>query len=154
MSKKLTLGAVLAVVISLALVAAGCGGGGKKGYALTKAEYASALSKICADFNAKQKSIAINSIEDLAAKGDELTSSFQDAIDKAKALQAPDEIKDTAKAFIDNGQKQVDLAKDVVEAAKAKDEAKVNEIGAKGSALDKESKDLANQLGATECAKD
>jgi len=145
--KKLVLGSTLALV----LVAAGCGGGSKT---LSKEEYGTQLNKICSDLNAKNKAIGDpNSIAEVATKGPKLLDAFDNAIADVKKLKPPAEIKDAAARFISLGEQERGLISDLIDAAKKKDDAKINELGSKIDPLDKESNDIAkNQRGAPACA--
>jgi hypothetical protein len=144
--KRITLGAVLV----LALAVAGCGGGGN---ALSKAEYSAKLNQICKDLNAKNKEIGEpNSLDELVAKGPQLADEFQTAIDKAKKLKPPAELKDAADRFISLSQQIHDKIDGLLDAAKKKDAKKLDEIGSSIDPLDKESNQIArNQLGAPAC---
>ena len=148
--KRLTLAGLF--VALAAVLAAGCGGGGSK--TLSKADYGTKLNQICADLNAKNKEIGEpSSIADIADKGPQLLDEFDKAIAGAKNLKAPDELKDAADRFISLGEQQRDLISQLVDAAKANDEAKINELGPKLDPLDKESNAIAkDQLGAPACA--
>ena len=141
----------LAAVLALALTAAGCGGGGSK--TLSKGEYSSKLNQLCADLNAKTKEIGEPStIADIADKGPQLLDEFDKTIGKVKDLKAPDELKDAADKFISLGEQQHDLISQLIDAAKNKDAAKINELGSKIDPLDQESNDIAkNQLDAPAC---
>lgn len=150
MKKALVLAAGL--VSLLAIVAAGCGGGGGGG-ALTKEEYASKLNAICEEYNAKQEEIGEpQSISDIGDLGPKIVDEFDKALDKAKDLNAPDEIADQASRFIELGEQQRDLLNDLIDAAKDNDTAKVQEIGSKIEPLSTESDQLSNDLGAPACA--
>jgi hypothetical protein len=145
--KRFAIGAVFV----LALAAAGCGGGGGK--SLSKEEYASKLNGICSDFNAKQKAIGRpQSISDLGDKGSKLLAAFDDAISKVKKLKPPGELKDRANRFVSLGEQERDLVSDLIKAIKAKDLAKAQQLGARIEPLDKESNNLARQMGAPACA--
>lgn len=154
MSKRFLTAAAAAVVVSLALVAAGCGGNGGGGEQLTAEEYAAALDKICADFNAAQEEIGEpESVEDLAELGGKIGDAADDLIAAVEDLSPPDELKDTAEKFVEGGKEQRALLGDLVDAAKDGDEAKINELAGRGEELDSESDALARELGAEECTK-
>lgn len=134
-----------------AVVAAGCGGGGSK--TLSKADYGTQLNQICTDYNAKQKEIGEPaSLADVADKGPKILDEFDKAISKAEKLKAPDEIKATRDEFLAKSKEQRDLLGQLVDAAKANDSAKAQELGTKLDPLSKETDALANQLGAPACA--
>jgi len=145
---------VLAVGLAslLAIVAAGCGGGGGSDK-LTKEEYASKLNAICDEYNAKQKEIGDpESLSDIGDKGPKIVDEFENAIDKAKNLNPPDEIADQVNRFISLAEQQRDLLNDLIDAAKDNDTAKVQEIGSKIEPLSTEGDQISNDLGAPACA--
>jgi hypothetical protein len=146
--KKVVLGAVA----GLALLAAGCGGGGGSSE-LTASEYSSQLNTICADFNTAQKKIGDpQSIEDLATLGPKIVDEFEKAISKAKDLNPPAELEEPANEFLSLADQQVVLINQLIDAAKSGDEAKVNEVGAKIDPLKTKSDDIAkNELKAPAC---
>ena len=145
--KKLVLGAVLA----LALTAAGCGGGGST--TLSKEEYGSQLNTICADYNAKVKEIGEpSSISELADKGPTLLDEFDAAIAKAEKLKAPDELAATRDEFFSKSKDLRNTISDIVDAAKANDSAKINELGPKADELSSQTDALGKKLGAPACA--
>lgn len=158
MKKRLTGVLALVVVVALAALVAGCGGGDdKKGYALSKSEYVAALNGICKEVNARVDEIG-KGVTDLKQglkdKGDELLAEYDGAIDRVEALNPPDELKDAHDRFVDTINKLRGLTDDAVKAAKDDDDetftSKTNEL----DEVDAESDKIAtDELGATECAK-
>jgi hypothetical protein len=145
--KRIAIGAVLV----LALVAAGCGGGGSK--TLSKEEYGSQLNQICKDYNAKVKEIGEpTSIPELGTKGPKLLDEFNGAIAKAEKLEPPSELKAKADKFVADAKELTGLLTQLIDAAKKNDTAKVQEVGVKADALSKEADSLGTQLGAAACA--
>jgi outer membrane murein-binding lipoprotein Lpp len=146
--KKVVLGAVVA----LALVAAGCGGSSSK--TLSADEYSSQLNTICADYNAAQKKIGDpQSLEDVGTLGPQIVDEFNKAIAKAKDLKPPAELESAANEFISLAGQQVDLINQLIDAAKAGDAAKANELGTQIDPITTKSDDLAkNELNAPACA--
>lgn len=144
--------AILASAGLLALGVAACGGGGSGGgEQLTAEEYAAELNAICEDFNATQEEFQPQSLEDFAELGPAVHDAFEEAITSAEALEPPDELADTADAFVAAGKEQLDLFSELIDAAAAGDEEKVSELAEEGSQADTESDALAEELGATAC---
>ena len=145
--KKLAIAGVLALV----LVAAGCGGGGGK--SLSKEEYSSQLNKICTQLNAKNKAIGDpQSIADVVTKGPQLQDAFQSAIDEVEGLNPPAELKDAHERFVSLGKQIHSKLDDLIEAAKKKNLAKAQQIGATVDPLNTESNEIARtKLGAPAC---
>jgi hypothetical protein len=145
---------VLGVAVSaFAIAAAGCGGGGG-GSALSKDEYSSQLNKICTELNAKNKEIGEpSSVAEVADKGPKLNDAFQNAIDEAGDLNPPDELKDAHNRFVSLGKQIHDKIDELIQAAKDKDQAKLQKVGGEIDPLNTESNDIAkNTLGAPACA--
>jgi hypothetical protein len=142
----------IAAVLVLALAAAGCGGGGGK--TLSKEEYSTQLNKICSDLNARQKAIGEpSSIDELVQKGPQLNDAFQKAIDQVGGLKPPDELKAAHERFLSLGKQIHSKIDDLLDAAKKKDQAKLQQIGTSIDPLNKESNRIAStQLGAPACA--
>ena len=149
MKKKLVIGAVAAV---LAIVAAGCGGGGG-GNSLSKEEYSSQLNKICTELNDKNNAIGDpQSIDEVVTKGPQLQDAFQSAIDEVENLNPPDELKDAHERFLSLGKQIHSKIDDLIAAAKKKDLAKAQQIGATIDPLNTESNEIARtKLGAPAC---
>ena len=149
LSSKKTIGLVAVAVASLALLAAGCGGGGGK--ALTKDEYASKLSQICKDSNAKLNALGLADMATFKAKGDEAVKIGEDTVKEFKALKAPDEVKDAAKTFTDSADQIVQDLKNAAEAAKKGDGAAFTATLTSAQNHGKANDGAATQIGATEC---
>ena len=146
--KKLAIAAVLALV----LIAAGCGGGGG-GTSLSKEEYSSQLNTICTELNDKNKAIGDpQSIDEVVTKGPQLQDAFQSAIDEVENLNPPDELKDAHERFVSLGRQIHSKIDDLIAAAKKKDLAKAQQIGATIDPLNTESNEIARtKLGAPAC---
>lgn len=147
--KRLASGALLMALV--AVLAAGCGGGGSK--ALSKEEYGSQLNKICQDANAdRKKAGTISSPADVVKKGPKLLAAFDRLISRAEKLKPPDEIKTDTDKVLSEAKQLRDLVSQVIDAAKANDVAKVVQLGAEGDALTKDLDALGTKLGAPACA--
>ena len=147
--KKVALAAAAALVL---LVAAGCGGGGG-GDELTAEEYSSQLNTICTELNDKNKAIGDpQSIDEVVTKGPQLQDAFQSAIDEVENLNPPDELKDAHERFVSLGKQIHSKIDDLIAAAKKKDLAKAQQIGATIDPLNTESNEIARtKLGAPAC---
>ena len=147
MSSNKAICLVAVPVASLALLAAGCGGG----KALTKEEYGSKLSQICKDSNAKLSGLGLTSQAAFKTKGDQAVQIGEDTLTEFKALKAPDEIKDAAKTFTDSAGQIVQDLKNANEAAKKDDTGGFTAAVASVQKHAKENDDAASEMGATEC---
>ena len=148
--KKVALAAAAALVL---LVAAGCGGGGG-GDKLTAEEYSSQLNTICTEFNDKQDAAGNpQSLADIGEIGPKVLDAFDSAIAEVEDLDPPSELEEAHNEFVDVGHQQRDVLSDLIDAAKDNDEAKAQELAAKGNDLDKKSDAIAtDELKAPACA--
>ena len=148
--KRLAGGALLVALGAVA--AAGCGGGGGGSKTLSKADYGTQLNQICTDYNAKQKAIGTpTSLADVGVKGPKILTEFDKAIATADKLKAPDEIKSTRDDFFTKSKAQRDLIGQLIDAAKANDAAKAQELGGKADGLNTDIQAMAKELGAPAC---
>jgi hypothetical protein len=144
--KRFAIGAVLVLAL-----AAGCGGGGSK--TLTKAEYASQLNRLCADYNARINAIGRPATPaDLATKGPKLLAEFEKTISKAEKLEAPAELEADAAAFVDAAKELDRSISALLDAAKKNDSAKVGQLVTKADAVAARGDALGRKLGAPACA--
>jgi hypothetical protein len=137
--------------ILIAVLTTGCGD-----EALTKEQYVSKLNAMCADFSEQEKRIGEpQTLADLGEKGPRILDAFENAIvDKVDNLKPPDEIAGQADRMADLAHQQRDVLSGLVDAAKANDLAKVQELSSKNAALNQEANAIARDLGATSCAED
>jgi hypothetical protein len=137
--------------VALAGVLAGCGGGGGK---LDKHAYASKLSAMCQDFNAREKKIGEpQSLDDVAARGSQILAAFDEAIrHKVRGLRASDAIAAQARRFRELADEQHDVLAALVTAAKQNDPEKALQLDARNRAVNREAGSIARALGARGCA--
>jgi uncharacterized protein YPO0396 len=140
---------------AVALLAAGCGGGGEAG-GLTKEEFVAQLDEICADFNAKQDEIGEpETIEEVAEQGPQVQAEFEAAVERIRDLgDPPAEIAEDADRFLEIADESQRLIGDLVEAAEENDLERASQIAEEGQALNDESEEIARELGAENCAED
>ena len=137
---------------ALALVATGCGS--KKGkYSASKTDYANAMNVVCKTINAKVKTIGISSLEDIKGqKGSDFLAAVDDALSSIDKLGTPpSEIKDAVAEYVSLQKANDDTFKKAIEAAKAGDTAKANEIGGTLGDNDAKLDAAANTIGAPAC---
>lgn len=140
---------------AVALLAAGCGGGGEAG-GLTKEEFVAQLDEICADFNAKQDEIGEpETLEDIVEQGPRVQDEFEAAVERIRGLgEPPAEIAEDADRFLEIADESQRLIGDLVEAAEDEDLQRATEIAEEGQALNDESEQIAEELGAPSCAEE
>ena len=143
--------AVAMLIGALALIVSGCGSK-KKSYSASKAEFGAAAGSICTTFNKKSKELAMESVEDIATKGDDFLALVEDAVKKTKGLgDPPAELKSYLDDYFAQNDKAIALFKQLIEAAKAKDEAKVQSLSEQISPINDAMDADAKALGANAC---
>jgi len=128
-----------------AAVIAGCGSSNRT------ESYGGLISKanaICADVNAQTKSAVSSKDFDKALRVGEA------GIKKLKALKPPDKLKDSYQTFLGALDSSDPLAKELVAAIDANDQAKAQSLQARSDAANKQVDQAALDVGLTECAKD
>jgi hypothetical protein len=140
-----------AVVAALATALAACGGG--SGERLSRDAFVSKADAACRDLVQRQQELAApTSIDGIPAYADKALPILDDALKKLRSLRPPTELQ----AGVDSWLKRLGESRAVLEdlrsAAKDGDAAKVRAVGAKGTNLDSNAKDLARALGLTDCA--
>jgi len=105
------------------------------------------------ELNDKNKAIGDpQSIDEVVTKGPQLQDAFQSAIDEVENLNPPDELKDAHERFVSLGKQIHSKIDDLIAAAKKKDLAKAQQIGATIDPLNTESNEIARtKLGAPAC---
>jgi hypothetical protein len=147
-SKKLFVTIAFAVV-ALALLAAGCGGGGSK--KLTKDEYASQLSAACTASNDKLNALGLTDMASFKAKGDQAVTIAEDTVKQFESLTPPDELSEASKTFNASANEIVDDIKNANEAAQKDDATAFQAAGTSVQNHSKENDDAAREIGATDC---
>jgi hypothetical protein len=139
------------LVVALATMLAGCGGGETK---LDRQAYAAKLSAMCEDFAAREKKIGEpHTLDDVAERGPQIVQAFDEAIrDQVRGLKASEEIAAQARRFREIADEQHDVLTALAVAAKQNDPEKVLELNARNQALNREAGSIARALGAAECA--
>ncbi|HEX9415920.1 MAG TPA: hypothetical protein VF895_04365 [Gaiellaceae bacterium] len=142
-----------ALLALVGLVAAGCGGGGKKGSALSKDDYVAALNKICTNANSQLSSLGLsNTIDSFKTDGDQVVKIGEDTVDKIKALSPPDEVKAAAQEFTEATEHAVSDLKDATSAAKSGDQSKFTQALTHAQSDSAKGDAAASEMGADGCA--
>lgn len=145
-------GGLVAVAIAVAVLAAGCGGGGGGGNRLTKEEYITQADAICKAANAKIDALGTPAtLDEIAKLAEQATSIQQQALDDLRALKPPAEDEATLNKAYDLVEQQVTFGKQIEEAAKAGDQAKIQEIVAQVTPINQQADQIAKDYGLVEC---
>jgi hypothetical protein len=143
-------GSVAALVGVLALLAAGCGGGGEE--PLSKAEFQSQANAICAKYEKQLNALGTpSSIDEIPDLVQQALVILNKEIDEIAALNPPDELQSDFDKMIAASNKTKAAANDLSAAAKSGDQAAVQKALEDGNAASDEADQLATGLGLGEC---
>lgn len=149
--RRLVIMGLFAIVTVLVL--SSCGGGGNK--RLTKAEFAAKANALCASFNKADKAAGSpTSLAEAVAYFEKLTPLYEKRVTDLDALKPPADEQATVDKIVALEKDEAAVAKQLLAALKANDQAKANELVASGNANSKKAKVLYKELGLTECAKE
>lgn len=132
---------------ALALVGAGCGDDNDT---LSYDDTGTEISAICERINGQAEQLTGQPAHD-APILDELVPDFEEAIQEVRDLDADEELADVRDAFADNGEEQLAIIEEAQTAAESGDRKEYVATVRESRSLDKESNELASQLGATGC---
>ena len=137
---------VMGGVCALALVGAGCGDDDND--TLSYDDTGTEIGEIC-------DTVSFDGLngkpENDAPILEEAVPKFEDAVQEVRDLEVNEELEETRDAFADNADQQVAVIKEAQAAAEAGDAKKYRTTIEEAEPLDKESDELASQLGATGC---
>ena len=135
-----------------AVLAAGCGGGG--GSRLSRADYAKQADKICSTYNAKLNALPQpKSQAELSAFVGKAVPLVSDASDRLAELKPPQDEESIANAWNRANSDIVRALERLRDAAKAKDNAKMQTALADGNKANSRANTLAKTLGMDACSK-
>ena len=134
----------------LVLLATACGGGGDAH--LSKDEFQTQANAICAKYEEQLKAIGPPaSIEAIPDVVDQALAILNKEIDEIGALNPPEELQSNFDKLLAATERTKAAADDLATAAKAGDQAAVQQALDDGNAASKEADDLACDLGLDEC---
>jgi hypothetical protein len=134
---------------ALALVAAGCGDDDND--ALSYEDTGTEIGAIC---DTVQFDGLNGKPENDAPILEEEVPKFEDAVQEVRDLEVNEELEEIRDQFTDNADQQVEIIKEAQAAAEAGDAKEYRSVIQSAEPLDKESDELASQLGATGCIED
>jgi hypothetical protein len=141
-----------ASALLVAVLVAGCGGGG--GGRLSRADYAKQADKVCTTYNAKLNAIPQPKNQaELAAFVDKAVPLVSDASDRLSELKPPQDEQRIADSWNRANSDIVRALERLRDAAKAKDNAKMQAALADGNKANSRANTLAKTLGMNACSK-
>jgi hypothetical protein len=169
-SSRIGLAAAAGCIAVGALAVAGCGGGststtgasGASGVAgttpLSQSEFVSQANAACKESNGKVAALkaptATSSIQDQIPTLEQDITIANDTYTKLSAITPPSNLQAKYTAYLSDGKGQIAFANQLLDAAKANDTSKLQQIATKLNAGKAQTDSEAKALGLTECAKD
>lgn len=145
--RKAALGALVVVLLS------GCGGGGKKGPELTRAQYVADLNKLCTSANRQVAALRLTTdIATWKQNGPRAYKIAKQTVDGFKALTPPDALRDAADAHNRASSQVVEAVKDASDAARTGDRKKFDDAISRQQNFGLRSNAAASKIGAAACA--
>jgi hypothetical protein len=167
---RVGLAAIAGCIAVGALALAACGGGsststgasgasGASGSApLSQDEFVSQANAVCKEENDKTAALkapsATASIQDQIPTLEQDIAIANDTYTQLNAITPPSNLQAKYAAFLSDGKGQIALANRLLDAAKANDTSKLQQMPAKANAINAQTNADANALGLTECASD
>jgi hypothetical protein len=139
------------LLVACALALGGCGGedGGDR---LSKAELVSRADSICKTYEARLDALGTpENQEQLADFADKALPIARQGRDDLADLEPPEELEDEYDAWLEQGDRAIDIVERLRDAAKDGDSAEVQKIAGEAEATDREANRLARQLGFRQC---
>jgi hypothetical protein len=142
----------VAVILTVASVLAGCGGGDDGGGRLSQAELVSQADAICKDYEGKLNALTPPvSAEEVVEFADKSVPIAQEGTAALGELRPPEALQETYDAWLAQGEKAIDIVKRLRAAAQEGDQPELQRIAAEAQSTDAESNRLADELGLKEC---
>jgi hypothetical protein len=144
-----TAGRLAAAIAVLALAA--CGGGGD-GDELTADEFRQQADSICAEFEGRLDELGTpESLDDLEGYVDDAVPILEEGTNRLGELQPPDELEEDWNRAMEINREQLENVRELQDAVADGDQARVAELLQQSDEAREESKQLAADLGLTEC---
>lgn len=141
---------LLALVMATTLAVAGCGASDE----LSAGEFKTEVNDLCKSVNTdlKKKTRGLNGrVANDAKKIGAIIEPIEQANADFGELEPPEELKDEAEAFAESNEKQLEIDREAVEAAKEGDQKAYDAALAELQKLDAEGDKRAKAIGATAC---
>jgi hypothetical protein len=141
--------ALVLAAAALALVAAGCGGGGK---AVSRDTYTRSAESVCASLDEKGSAISQPStIAELAPFARKSAALLRDAVKELRTLEPPDELAEANTRWLDALDEVRIKLEDLARAAEARNEQTVTRLAGELDAAQARANDAARELGLRAC---
>jgi hypothetical protein len=142
--------ALLASVVTLLLAA--CGGGSDKDHALTADQFRQQADSICRQYEDKVKALGSpSSLDELGDYVDQVIPIIEEGNGKLDDLQPPAELADDWGRAMKLQDQNLGVAKDLQQAIRDQDPAKVQELIQRLDETDAKSNEIARGIGLEDC---
>ena len=142
--------ALLAGVLTVLLAA--CGGGSGEDHALTADQFRQQADSICTQYEDKIKALGSpSSLDDLGDYVDQVIPIIEEGNGKLDDLQPPAELADDWDRAMELQDQNLGVAKDLQQAIRDQDTAKVQELLQKLDETDAKSNEIARGIGLEDC---
>jgi hypothetical protein len=137
----------------LAAVIAGCGG--EEGERLARDEWIARADSICAEASRELDALGEpGTPAELAELSDEAAAIAERQLDRLRDLRPPTEVEDDYTRMLDLTDDQIEISREIADAAREGDPAAVQALVEEGRSLDDEADELAARYGFEECGSD
>jgi hypothetical protein len=144
-------GAVAALAGLIALLSAGCGGGGG-GERLSKADFQSQANAICDKYQQQLDALGTpSSLDEIPELVDKALAILNKEVDEIGQLNPPEELQSQFDSMLAASDKTKQAADDLSTAAKAGDQAGVQKALQAGNAASTQADKFAGELGLDSC---
>jgi hypothetical protein len=149
---------VVAGAVAVGLVVAGTAAvvrEARKDVNVNEDEYVAALNALCEEYSRKHDAIGEpQSFADLVDKLPRIIEAFEPLVAGQRRIEAPHELADDAKRLTEIGERQLEVMRRLVAAARDNDLDALQPLVAENQALNGEATEISRRLGATACAGD
>ena len=136
---------------AVAVAAAGCGGGGG-GERLSRQEFVARADGICRKYEARLDALGQpTNVEELRSFADKAIPIARDGREELGEVEPPVELEDTYDAWLEHGDRAIELVERIRDAAEDRDQAQLQRIAREAEETDRESNRLAAELGFRQC---
>jgi hypothetical protein len=133
----------------LAVLAAGCGGGGER---LSKADFVSRADAICRKYEARLDALGQpTNVDELRSFADKALPIAREGRDELGELDPPEALEKTYDAWLAEGDQAIEIVERLRDAAEEGDQAEIQRIAQDAQRADAESNRLARELGFEQC---
>jgi hypothetical protein len=139
-----------------AATATGCSvGGGDGDDRLSREEYVSQADALCAEYDRRLNDLGrAENIEQLAENAERALPIAQEGVGKLRELEPPENLERRVGEWLERNDRNVDLIQALRDAARAGEEARIQELAAEAADNEAAADRLARRIGLRDCAEE